>query len=110
MPAGHASDCALHNGPAFWPDPRSPSLLPRATRWLDVDRLGVLGSPILSLSASMDWLGAPHSITSSARASTCGGMSRPRALAVLRLITSSYFVGACTGRSAGFSPLRIRST
>jgi hypothetical protein len=25
-------------------------------------------------------------------------------------MTSSYFVGACTGRSAGFSPLRIRST
>ena len=32
------------------------------------------------------------------------------AFAVLRLITSSYFVGACTGRSAGFSPLRMRST
>src|SRR4029450_11096716 len=31
--------------------------------------------------------------------------SRPSALAVLRLITSSYLVGACTGRSAGFSPL-----
>jgi hypothetical protein len=26
----------------------------------------------------------------------------PSALAVLRLITSSYLVGACTGRSAGF--------
>ena len=36
--------------------------------------------------------------------------SRPSALAVLRLITSSYLVGACTGRSAGFSPLRMRST
>jgi hypothetical protein len=21
MPAGHASDCALHNGPTFWPGP-----------------------------------------------------------------------------------------
>src|SRR2546430_1057429 len=30
-------------------------------------------------------------------------------LGVLRLITSSYLVGACTGRSAGCSPLRIRS-
>ena len=38
------------------------------------------------------------------------GTSRPSALAVLRLITSSYLVGACTGRSAGFSPLRMRST
>src|SRR6516165_9594094 len=43
-----------------------------------------------------------HSITSSARASTVVGTSRPSALAVLRLITSSYLVGACTGRSAGF--------
>ena len=51
-----------------------------------------------------------HSITSSARASTDGGMVRPSAFAVLRLMTSSYLVGACTGRSAGFSPLRMRST
>src|SRR6516165_7226439 len=51
-----------------------------------------------------------HSITSSARASTVAGMSRPSAFAVLRLMTSSYLVGACTGRSAGFSPLRMRST
>jgi hypothetical protein len=26
----------------------------------------------------------------------------------LRLITSSYLVGACTGRSAGLTPLRMR--
>src|SRR5262245_3101965 len=54
--------------------------------------------------------GCDYSITSSARASSIGGTSRPSALAVLRLMTSSYFVGACTGRSAGFSPFRIRST
>src|SRR5215831_19049896 len=57
-----------------------------------------------------DELATPHSITSSARASKVGGTSRPSALAVLRLITNSYLVGACTGRSAGFSPLRMRST
>src|SRR4051812_1048795 len=57
-----------------------------------------------------DELAPLHSITSSARASRVGGMSRPSAFAVLRLMTSSYFVGACTGRSAGFSPLRMRST
>jgi hypothetical protein len=50
-----------------------------------------------------------YSITSSARPSTVAGISRPRAFAVLRLMTSSYLVGACTGRSAGFSPLRMRS-
>ena len=53
--------------------------------------------------------GSRHSITSSARASKLGGTSRPSALAVLRLTTSSYLVGVCTGRSAGFSPLRMRS-
>src|SRR5262249_39767976 len=51
-----------------------------------------------------------HSITSSARASSVGGISRPSALAVLRLITNSYLVGYCTGKSAGLSPLRMRST
>jgi hypothetical protein len=51
-----------------------------------------------------------HSITSSARASKLSGTVRPSALAVLRLIASSYLVGACTGRSAGLSPLRMRST
>ena len=57
-----------------------------------------------------DELAPLHSITSSARASRVGGTSRPSDLAVLRLIASSYLVGACTGRSAGFSPLRMRST
>src|SRR5262245_38270383 len=57
-----------------------------------------------------DELAPLHSITSSARASKLSGTMRPSALAVLRLTTSSYLVGACTGRSAGFSPLRMRST
>src|SRR3974390_1977923 len=50
-----------------------------------------------------------YSIKSSARDSSDCGTDRPSALAVLRLITSSYLVGACTGMSAGFSPLRMRS-
>jgi hypothetical protein len=49
-----------------------------------------------------------YSITSSARASSVGGTSRPRAWALLRLIISSNLVGCTTGRSAGFSPLRMR--
>src|SRR5712691_6236143 len=51
-----------------------------------------------------------HSITSSARASSVSGTVRPSALAVLRLIASRYLVGIWTGRSAGVSPLRMRST
>src|SRR5262245_35476247 len=49
-----------------------------------------------------------HSITSSAVASSDGGISRPNAFAVLRLITSSNFVGCITGRSAGLAPFRRR--
>src|SRR5262249_4638421 len=37
-----------------------------------------------------DKLAPPHSITSSARASSVDGTSRPNALAVLRLMTNSY--------------------
>jgi hypothetical protein len=54
-------------------------------------------------------LGA-HSITSSAATSRPGGTVRPSAFAVLRLMTVSYLVGTCTGRSAGFAPRRMRST
>jgi hypothetical protein len=49
-------------------------------------------------------------ITSSAMANSVSGMVRPSALAVFRLMTSSSFVDCWTGRSAGFSPLRMRST
>src|SRR5262249_28659299 len=54
-----------------------------------------------------DELAPPHhSITSSARASSVGGTSRPRALAVFRLRTSSIFTACSTGRSAGLVPRR----
>jgi len=51
-----------------------------------------------------------YPITSSARASSVGGKSRPSVLAVPRLTTRSNLVGCSTGRSAGLAPLRIRST
>ncbi len=51
-----------------------------------------------------------HSITSSAVICMISGTVRPSAFAVLRLMTSSNLVGCMTGRSAGFSPLRIRPT
>src|SRR5262245_28430426 len=57
---------------------------------------------------SQDELAAPHSITSSARVSSVGGMLRPSVLAVLRLIASSVFVTCWTGKLAGVSPLTIR--
>src|SRR5262249_44818610 len=68
------------------------------------------GSSLSILTEPHDELAPPHSITSSARASSEGGTSRPSALAVLRLMTSSYLVGFCTGSSPAIVPLRIRST
>ena len=49
-----------------------------------------------------------YSIISSVTASNVGGIDRPSALVAFRLITSSNLVDCMTGRSAGFSPLRIR--
>src|SRR6266481_3309333 len=51
-----------------------------------------------------------YSITSSARASSVGGIAKPIALAVVRLITSSNLVGCSIGRSPGFAPRKILST
>jgi hypothetical protein len=49
-----------------------------------------------------------YSITSSASASSVGGISRPIVLAVCRLMTNSNLLTLNTGRSAGPSPLRMR--
>ena len=63
-----------------------------------------------STAEQRDELSTPHSITSSASASKLGGISRPIALAVLRLTANSNLVGCWTGSSLGFSPRRMRST
>ena len=49
-----------------------------------------------------------YSTTSSAICWRCTGTSRPNALAVFILITSSNFVGCRTGKTEGLSPLRMR--
>src|SRR5262249_29713672 len=51
-----------------------------------------------------------HSITSSARASSDGGMVRPSTFAVVWWMVSSNLVGCWTGISPGFAPRRILST
>src|SRR6266702_863239 len=45
-----------------------------------------------------------HSMTSSACANSAGGTMRPSAVAVLRLMTNSNFVGCSTGKPAGLVP------
>src|SRR5215469_12029178 len=51
-----------------------------------------------------------YSITSSAMAISVGGIWRPSAFAVLRLMISSNVVGCSIGRLAGLAPLMILST
>jgi hypothetical protein len=51
-----------------------------------------------------------YSITSSAATSRGGGIVKPRAFAVRRLMTVLKLTGVCTGRSAGAAPFKIRST
>jgi hypothetical protein len=51
-----------------------------------------------------------HSITSSARTINAIGTWSPIALAALRLMISSNFVGCSTGRLEGLAPRRILST
>jgi hypothetical protein len=50
-----------------------------------------------------------YSITSSASTRMLAGRSRPRDLAVLRLMTNFNLVGCWTGRSGGLVPLKILS-
>jgi hypothetical protein len=66
-----------------------------------------LGVPVTVASSSR--ASTRYWITWSARSSSVCGMVSPRALAVLRLIASSNFVGCSMGRSPGLAPLRILS-
>jgi hypothetical protein len=51
---------------------------------------------------------AIYSITSSAVASSAGGMVRPSVLPVWALMTSSNLLDWTTGRSVGLAPMRMR--
>ena len=86
----------------------------RLNVWItpETDRLTDISGRLKSARSRLMQCSKKHfySITSSARASSVGGMSRPRPFAVLRLITNSNLVGCSTGRSAGLAPRRILST
>src|SRR5262249_3827680 len=79
-PLAFRQRCAVAQEPDNWSLPR----LLRARR----------ERPRCRTAEQRDELAALHSITSSAVASSVCGISRPSALAVLRLITSSYLVDA----------------
>jgi hypothetical protein len=76
----------------------------------DLPSTGPAGPGRATAAGGIEPDGRGHWITSSARASTAGGIVTPRAFAVLRLITNSNLVGCSMGRSPGLAPLRIRST
>src|ERR1043166_2677841 len=64
------------------------------------------GSRQRSSAGKRDEIPPPHSITSSARPSIIGATVMPSALAVLRLITNSNFVGKAIGNSPGLLPFK----
>src|SRR5215471_7610418 len=77
----------------------------RATRAPDPLQREVRRPPVESELQSDRDLHHGYSMTRSARSSSDGGIVRPRAFAVLRLIASSNFVGCSMGKSAGRAPL-----
>jgi hypothetical protein len=95
-----------------------------STQLAEATSLSLSAAPPIATVSSMTWLpsqsaisgcehrskASPYSITSSAATSRPGGTVKPSDLAVLRLTIVSNLVAACTGRSAGLSPRRMRST
>src|SRR5262245_12874467 len=61
----------------------------------------------LRIQPAVDDVALVFGATSSARASRVGGTVRLSVFAVLRLTARRNLVGCFTGKSAGFSPLRI---
>src|SRR5262245_60768134 len=84
-------------------------LSPVATQHsLPSGRYSLLGPDLHRLDrTSFAW--RTHSITSSARASSVGGISRPNILAVSAFMTNSNFDDCTTGSSAGVAPFKIRA-
>ena len=69
-----------------------------------------MGLTMLARGPSMRRHAVSHSITSSARARSVGGIVRPSALAVLKLTAKLKRSACSTGSSAGFLPFTILST
>src|SRR5215207_1403414 len=117
----HARRKASGGGLAQIPDPRDlcPFLrYPFHSRHRQHERRGSKSapqefSPGLSHPRSCqraERLRPPHSITSSARARSVGGIVRFSAFAVVRLTTRSNRIACSIGRSAGLAPFRTLST
>jgi hypothetical protein len=75
-----------------------------------IEQRGTLTGAEIDALMALARCGSRHSITSSAAACSVRGTVKPSVFAVLRLITSSNFVGCKTGKSAGLAPLRMRPT
>ena len=87
------------------------SFWPRADHFRSSLMSGHFQIPSACLKGAINGTRRPHqSITSFAWACSLADTSRPCVLAVLRLIVRSYLTGSCTGKLAGFSPFRMRST
>src|SRR5262249_46377851 len=98
-----------HAGPTRWASPRLPgssrrrSAVAQAMGTRPAASNGRLGAAHTTDPEQRDEFAPVHSITSSARASSVYGTSRPSALAAVRLMINSNLVGCSTGMSAGLA-------
>ena len=77
-------------------------------RLVGLARAKLQGHPRRAADEESDELAPNHSMTSSARALSVRGRLMPNAFAVLKLMINCTLLACWTGRSAGFSPLRMR--
>jgi len=86
-------------------------LVGKRVRQIAAEVVTLSNIPPCALTRLMHWSKQHrYSMTSSARKRSDCGMVSPIAFAVLRLITSSNFVGCSTGKSSGFAPWKILCT
>jgi hypothetical protein len=97
--ASHADSDVADAGPGVEPGTERPK----------GDALGSPAKPTAAHKSRPRWSSTLYSMTSSARARIDGGIVRPSARAVLRLMTSRYCEACSTGRSPGLAPFRILS-
>jgi hypothetical protein len=79
--------------------PRAPEVAPAESHRRDLAATGPAGERGAPAAGGVEPGGRGHSMIFSARARTDGGMVRPRAFAVFRLMASLIFVGRSTGRA-----------
>ena len=90
--------------------PLRPGREPINSEWSTDVRFGAHNGLKSDIAPAKTGSDGPYSMTSSARASSDGGIERPSSLAVRMFSTNSNFTGCSIGRSEALAPCRILDT